>query len=196
VRKIELTENPNNPDNPLVQARLVAACLDAAGVCIAVLAAERIVTANVSLHKLLGYRPSELEGRDWRDIVPSERHHTFERLYGAVADGHGHALCYELILLDAQGERHVMEVTQGLVSLPDFSGQVLTLLPPRRDRPLESAEYLSAICSRCGNIRDDHPSGRGQGQWLGFLEYVSAYELGRVTHSLCPDCADFLLNSK
>ena len=175
-------------------AQLIAACLDAAGLSIALIAAGQLVAASPGLHALLGHPPGTLDGVPWQELIAPSRQLTFDRLCQQVDRDPSHPLSYEILLTAADGSPIVMEVSHRALTLPDFSGQLLLITAPRRDRPLESAEYLSAICSRCGNVRDDHVEGRGHGKWLPFLDYVSTYELGRVTHSICPDCAVWLLN--
>ena len=176
--------------------RLLAAGLDAAGLGVAFIQADQVVFANPALHALLGYPPQALDGVPWQMLVSDARHLTFERMSALLAERPHETLYYEIRLKGQREDDVIFEVAHRSVELPGFQGQMLTLTPPRRDRVLESAECLAAVCSQCGNIRDDFGDNRGKGKWLPFLDYVSNHELGKITHGLCPDCAAWLLLNK
>jgi PAS domain-containing protein len=191
---IQLTDRGNqhvSPDH--TAARLAAACLDAAGLCVALLREGRVLAVSAALSSMLDRPVAELEGQPWQTLIPESRHLTFQRVYQLLAAQTGQSLTYEILVTTADGGRAVCEIIQRSIGLADGPCQLLLFMPPRRDRPLESAEFMAPICSRCGNIRDEHPESRWYGKWVAFLDYVSTYELGRVTHSICPDCAVFLL---
>jgi hypothetical protein len=177
-------------------SQLFASCLDTGGVCLALVAGRQVALASGALHRLLGYPPGAMDGLPWEKLIAPARHLTFERISRVVAEHPESPVSYEVGIQDAAGTVVIQEVTQRQLQAPGFEGQLLVFAAPRRDRPLESAEYLTAVCSQCGNVRDDSSGERGQGEWLPMLDYVSSHELGRITHSLCPECAAWLLMSR
>lgn len=157
----------------------------------------RIVEANETTKRVLGYSPKALKGQPFENLFPNTDGKSVEeqreniKFYDSVIVGH---------FLRADGSTLVMDLT--VTPIP-WDGEVAMLATIRdaterihaeEEREalivelreamerIKTLKGLLPICAHCKNIRND------EGYWQKLEAYVSEHSEATFSHGICPDC--------
>lgn len=139
-----------------------------------------------------GYTQEGVLGMDAAEFVASDWRERYRALIKQVWET-GETASFELPINDAQGETRWYEGT--LTPIPEAERAeavaIITRDVTERHKVEEEVQLLRRVvpvCSWCRKILDE------EGNWRQLEEYVEETEKSRVTHGMCPDCANSMVD--
>lgn len=158
---------------------------------------------NDAYVQMIGYRPDEIYGLNYRDITPEKWHAFEDEIHKKQVFPRGYSDIYEKEYRRKDGTIFPVELRATL--LRDDAGNPAGLWAIVRDiserkrveqeretliselqQALSEIKTLSGllpICSSCKKIRDD------KGYWNQIESYIMTHSDAQLSHGLCPECA-------
>lgn len=165
-----------------------------------------ITEFNDAYANMIGYRPEELHGMNFRDITPEKWHAFEEEILGNQVLVKGYSDIYEKEYRRKDGTIFPVELRTTL--LRDEAGNPAGIWAIVRDiserksveqeretliselqQAISEVKTLSGllpICASCKKIRDD------KGYWNQIESYIMTHSDAQLSHGLCPECAQKL----
>lgn len=139
-----------------------------------------------------GYRAEDVVGMDALEFIPESGREVQQEILERVLET-GEQEAVEYPLTGGEGEALWFEGTMTPIERDDEIVGVVVVATNVTDRhraeeEAEKLRKLLPVCSWCKRIRDD------EGYWASVEDYLEEMSDSMVTHSMCPDCQQSMLD--